>query len=270
MTVKKRSAYEALPDIRSVFPRSVAKLRELRSAIDEYVIDRRRAPFFHRSSRFYTQGSCFAEHLHNSLAAKGYASHWLKWVEDINSPLALATVFGSLAADDPELGHIRNSDVAVITVGVAPCWFRRSDDAFVLNNELNLREIDGFYQRTLTVEESKFYLLKALSAIKLANPRIQLVLTLSPVPLARTFEFHSAVVADAVSKSVLRAALHEIVQMQPDEMFYFPAYEIVSWLGRYRGDAFGADEGADSRHVTRRYVDEVLDAFIRHYQIAGA
>jgi hypothetical protein len=80
-----------------------------------------------------------------------------------------------------------------------------------------------------------------LSTLSRLNPNIKLVLTLSPVPLARTFEFSSAIVADAVSKSVLRAAIHELIGMYPEKIFYFPSYEMVTWLGRYRGDAFGAE-----------------------------
>lgn len=263
MPAKKLSPYDLLPNIRSVFPRSLDQFRDLVATIDDFVIDKRVQPFFRSASRFFMQGSCFAEHLHKSLVSKGYTSHWSKWVEDINSPLALAAVFKALKADDPTTLQIKVSDIAVITVGVAPCWFRKQDNAFVLNNSLNLREIEGYYQRTLSVEESKYWLLQALSVLKAINPQVRLVLTLSPVPLARTFEFHSAIVADAVSKATLRAAIHEAVSMQPDEMFYFPSYEIVSWIGRYRDDVWGPD----SRHVSTAYVDAILDAFIRHYQI---
>ena len=265
MTIKKESVYDSLPNIRSVFPKSTDQFQNLEQTIDDYIIDKRIPPFVRRSSRFYTQGSCFAEYLHKSLVSKGYTSHWSKWVEDINSPLALACVFASLKPDDPQVQVIKDSDIAVITVGVAPCWFSKKDDSFVLNNALNLREIEGYYQRTLTVDEQRTCLLNALGALKTINPWIRLVLTLSPVPLARTFEFHSALVADAVSKSVLRAAIHEAVTMQPGVM-YFPSFEIVTWLGRYRGDAWG-DEVKSARHVATFYIDAVLDAFIRHYQI---
>ena len=266
MTIKKESVYDSLPNIRSVFPKSIDQFKNLGHTIDEFIIDKRIPPFFRKTSRFYTQGSCFAEHLHKSLVSKGYASHWSKWVEDINSPLALACVYASLKPDDPEAQVIKECDIAVITVGVAPCWFSKKDDSFVLNNTLNLREIEGYYQRTLTVDEQRTCLLNALGALKAINPGVRLVLTLSPVPLARTFEFHSALVADAVSKSVLRAAIHEAVTLQPGIM-YFPSFEIVAWAGRYRGDAFGADEKS-ARHVSSFYIDAVLDAFIRHYQIA--
>ena len=136
-----------------------------------------------------------------------------------------------------------------------------------MNNALNLRGMDGYYQRTLTVDEFKRCLASALGALSELNKDIKLVLTLSPVPLARTFEFASAIVADAVSKSVLRAAIHELIGMFPDKIFYFPSYEMIAWLGRYRGDAFGG-EGSDPRHVSPYYIDAVLNSFVRNYQIA--
>jgi hypothetical protein len=265
--VKKiRSLYDELPDIRSVFPKTLDKFSDLDRAIDELVIDPRSPRFFRKSSRFFTQGSCFAEYIHKSLISLGYESHWEKWVEDVNSPLALAAQFTAQATPGSELSSlVRRCDVAVITVGVAPCWFKKSDHSFIVNNALNLREIDGYYQRTLTVDECKKYLASALSTLSRLNENIKLVLTLSPVPLARTFEFSSAVVADAVSKSVLRASIHELVGMYPDKIFYFPSYEMVTWLGRYRGDAFGADEGCP-RHVSAFYIDSILRSFIRNYQ----
>src|ERR1700733_12649040 len=92
MAIKKKSVYEPLPNIRSVFPKSIEQFRDLDRAIDEYIIDNRVAPFFRKSSRFFMQGSCFAEHLHNNLQSLGYQSHWDKWIEDVNSPLALAII----------------------------------------------------------------------------------------------------------------------------------------------------------------------------------
>jgi hypothetical protein len=265
---KARSVYDELPDVRSVFPKTLDKFRDLDRAIDELVIDPRSTRFFRKNNRFFTQGSCFAEHIHSALISMGYESHWEKWVEDINSPLALAAMFNKRATHDSQFcSLVGRSDVAVITVGVAPCWFKKSDDTFVINNALNLREIDGYYQRTLTVEECKKYLAIALSRLSHLNENIKIVLTLSPVPLARTFEFNSAIVADAVSKSVLRAAIHELIGMYPDKFFYFPSYEMVTWLGRYRGDAFGA-EGVGPRHVSAFYLDAILRSFIRNYQIS--
>jgi len=265
---KTRSVYDDLPDIRSVFPKTLDKFRDLDRAIDELVIDPRSTRFFRKSSRFFTQGSCFAEHIHSALISMGYESHWEKWPEDINSPLALAATFNTRATQDPSFcSLVRTCDVAVVTVGVAPCWFRKADHTCVINNALNLREIDGYYQRTLTVEECKKCMASALSTLSGLNKNIKIVLTLSPVPLARTFEFTSAIVADAVSKSVLRAAIHELIGMYPEKFFYFPSYEMVTWLGRYRGDAFGA-EGIGPRHVSPFYIDAILHSFIRNYQIS--
>jgi hypothetical protein len=263
---KTSSVYDLLPDEQSVFPKTMERFADLDRAIDELVIDKRVSPFFRRSDRFYTQGSCFAEHIHNALVARGYPSYWNKWIEDINSPLALAAIADGLRDSDEEVAAIRASNVAIITVGVAPCWFRKDNNAFVLANQLNLKKMDQYYQRTLSVQESSDFLLSALGKYKRLNPAIKLVLTLSPVPLARTFEFHSAVVADAVSKSVLRAAIHEAVQKSPNDIFYFPSYEIVTWLGRYHGGAFGEDEGSP-RHVSAFYIDAILEAFIRNYKI---
>ena len=122
---KTASVYDALPDIRSVFPKTLDKFRDLDRAIDEFVIDPRSPRFFKKSDRFLTSGSCFAEHIHNAMISMGYQSHWEKWIEDLNSPLALAAIFDArVKAGHPFCSLVRECDVAVITVGLAPCWFQ--------------------------------------------------------------------------------------------------------------------------------------------------
>ena len=66
-----------------------------------------------------------------------------------------------------------------------------------------------YFQRTATVKEATDALLDVIKSIREINPTIQIVLTLSPVPLGSTFEFSSAIVADCLSKSVLRESIHE-------------------------------------------------------------
>lgn len=58
-------------------------------------------------------------------------------------------------------------------------------------------------------------------------PHARIVLTVSPVPLSRTFTGQDVAVANCYSKSVLRAAAEAVVQ-QYDFVDYFPSYESVT------------------------------------------
>jgi hypothetical protein len=71
----------------------------------------------------------------------------------------------------------------------------------------------------------------------------------------------SAVVADCVSKSILRAAVHEVLTTRRD-VIYFPAFEIVRWLSGYTAsDVFG-NKDQNSRHISDWLVDFITEKFI--------
>jgi hypothetical protein len=80
-----------------------------------------------------------------------------------------------------------------------------------------------------------------------------------------TAEMASAVLADCVSKSSLRAALHEVLAGGTHAgVHYWPSFEIVRWLGGHAGFAvYGADD-ANSRHVNEAVVRLIVERFLRH------
>jgi predicted TIM-barrel fold metal-dependent hydrolase len=85
------------------------------------------------------------------------------------------------------------------------------------------------------------------------------------VPLMGTAELSNAVLADCVSKTTLRVALHEVMQeFHPEEVYYWPSFEIVRWLGGHTTlPAFGTDDGM-SRHVSNWLVEVIVNRFSRH------
>lgn len=256
--------YGVLPRERTTYPRTSDDFAVLASAIDEFVVDHTIQPFFDRNSLIFTQGSCFAENLHNALSETGYPSYYNKMTEALNSPLANWVYLKKLAnnPDDPVHQKLAQANVFILTIGVGPCWFRKADDAFVFQPDM--RNMADFYQRTLKVEECKDALSNALALIRHINPTIRVVLTLSPVPLARTFEFASAVVADCISKSTLRAAIHETIGTGDENAMYFPSFEVVRWIGGHHGGAFGAEDGL-TRHISLDYIRAIIGSFIRNY-----
>jgi hypothetical protein len=96
-----------------------------------------------------------------------------------------------------------------------------------------------------------------LIELRAVNPRVRLVLTVSPVPLAATAEPRHVWTATTLSKAVLRVAAEEIAR-RPG-VVYFPAYEVVT-APAARG-AYFAD---DLRSVTPAGVDHVMRLFFDH------
>ena len=68
-----------------------------------------------------------------------------------------------------------------------------------------------------------------------------------------------------MSKSTLRACVEEVMKERPEDVFYWPSFEIVRWMGAYfagrQAPAYGVADGA-TRHVSRRLVDTIIRLFL--------
>ncbi len=253
--------YDIVPRRKNNYPRMNGEFADLRKAIGDFILDDNNKLRVDKNTIFFLQGSCFAENLHAELKASGYPCIYNQVIEALNSPLANLLQFQAMARDHnaPVTAQFKQANVFVLTIGVAPCWYLRATGQFVLQPDP--RNIGAFVQRTLTVKESTDALIGVFDLAYKINPDITIVLTLSPVPLGSTFEFKSAIIADCVSKSTLRAAIHEaITGYRGKKPIYFPAFEVVRWIGGHAGDAFG-DDGLP-RHVSQRYVKEIIASFL--------
>jgi hypothetical protein len=101
-----------------------------------------------------------------------------------------------------------------------------------------------------------------ISSIRALAPEAAVVLTVSPVPLSVTTEFNSAIIADCVSKSTLRVAVHEVLNQKLPKVVYWPAFEMVRWLNGNVGGFYGADDGS-SHHPNLALINLIMDSFIR-------
>lgn len=90
------------------------------------------------------------------------------------------------------------------------------------------------------------------------NPSVQVLLTISPVPLMATYEARHVLVSTIYSKSVLRVAADEVAVAFPF-VHYFPSYEIITAPGL--AERYFAD---DLRSVTEEGVAHVMRMFMRH------
>lgn len=70
-------------------------------------------------------------------------------------------------------------------------------------------------------------IVESFKMLKGLNSKTRLLLTVSPVPLAATYEENDVFVATTYSKSVLRAVAGELSRKFPD-IHYFPSYEIIN------------------------------------------
>ena len=82
------------------------------------------------------------------------------------------------------------------------------------------------------------------------------MVTVSPVPLEATFTGQDVVLANTLSKAVLRATAGACTRPH-ENVHYFPSYDIV----------MNSDKAAawrkDGRHVRRPFVRQIMELFVR-------
>lgn len=161
---------------------------------------------------------------------------------------------------------LRNSRVFVLTLGMAECWYDAEAGRY-LNNTPGPRVLDAYGERLsvhLTRFEQHLAALRGLHELltQTHGEDFRLVITVSPVPLERTFLAQDVVVTNNYSKSMLRAVAQEFAAAHAN-VDYFPSYELVSYADPQTSWAW------DHRHVTPALVAHIMSLFARHYVAAA-
>ncbi|WP_165929172.1 GSCFA domain-containing protein [Shimia isoporae] len=152
------------------------------------------------------------------------------------------------------------SDFLIITLGMTQCWVDHETGHY-LNRMPSPRDIkkepNRYTCRFLTLSETVDLLKDALERA-LSSGVKGVLLTVSPVPLQQTFLPIDCAIANSHSKSTLRLAVTELLNMFPEQVNYFPSYEIVLSGGLHSFEQ-------DHIHVKREVVSEVTDYMASHY-----
>ena len=103
-----------------------------------------------------------------------------------------------------------------------------------------------FTKRLLSVNESKAALENMLVALKLFNPHLTIIFTISPVRHLR-----EGVIENNRSKAILIQAVHEIVE-QSEQHYYFPSYELM--IDDLRDYRFYAEDLVHPNYHATQYI----------------
>ena len=112
-------------------------------------------------------------------------------------------------------------DTAVFTLGTNHVYVERATGEIVDNCQKRpQREFD---ERELTVEECADALREAITLLRQANPKVNIIITVSPIRYAK-YGYHGS----QLSKAVLLLATDKVIKEEGERVYYFPAYEIVN------------------------------------------
>lgn len=163
------------------------------------------------------------------------------------------------------VSQISNADVIFVTLGLTETWFDKKLNIALNENPYRIKELHGsefkdrFEFRNLDFYEALDTAERAISIIKETSTKdVRFIVTVSPVPLLRTFEDHDVITANTYSKGLLRTVAQTLYH-KFDNVDYFPSYEMV--LNSPRDLAWRHNQ----RHVEPGMVQHIMDVFLKCY-----
>jgi len=265
-------------------PRSVREFDDLDKLFEKYILTEfaNAKPLINFHTPVLTLGSCFASNIAKALQTFGVPARSVDYEEDINNTFANLRFFEWLLdrnahgteAYAEKLGEEKRIDflqrvkiarVAIMSLGVAPAFFDRETGEFALTfgtHFIGTLAATKYQFRTTTVEENVRNVKRIIEILRKLNPKVPVVITVSPVPLRATYERPSAIVADCVSKSILRVAAHELTQAGIEDLWYWPSFEMVKWIATCTPPTFGQEDD-NPTHVSQELIRKVMFAFVR-------
>ena len=110
----------------------------------------------------------------------------------------------------------------------------------------------------MTVTEVIRDFLTAIDKIRAINPKVRIVISVSPVGIIATYEDRHVIESNCAVKALLRAAADEINRSRPD-IAYFPSYDLATVspnVSRFYRD--------DTRRITSIGIDQTMRIFFDH------
>lgn len=192
-----------------------------------------------------------------------------KWVDARRPSMQPEGLENRAAVEDERKNHLKHvlslfqkMDTFVFTLGLTEAWISQVDGTTYPSAPGTLvgsydPSVHAF--RNFTPNELIDDLTRALHLLRKIQPSLNVILTVSPVPLIATYEDRHVLTANTYSKSALRVAAGLVADSE-DWIDYFPSYEIIT--GNHTRGTYLED---DLRRVTPIGVAHVMRCFSQSY-----
>jgi hypothetical protein len=161
---------------------------------------------------------------------------------------------------------VTKADVFVFTLGLTESWFNSADGyEYSMCPGTVAGEFNADQHRFVNQDfvETSNALKAALRLIRKQNPKVKVLLTVSPVPLTATNSDNHVLVATTESKAILRAVAGQLAR-DMRWVDYFPSFEIISSTP-FRGSFFEPN----MRSVNPAGVAHVMNTFFTELSRTG-
>lgn len=145
-------------------------------------------------------------------------------------------------------------EVFILTLGLTEAWQFAHSGAYTSIAPFQIDPV-LLRHRELSVDENVLELERLFEIYRSHRPGIKLIISVSPIPLNKTFSTTQHVVtANSLSKATLRVASDIFVRNHPNDVFYFPSYETITYGMQHPWEK-------DMRHVSSEAVQKVMRLF---------
>ncbi|MBQ8271227.1 MAG: GSCFA domain-containing protein [Bacteroidaceae bacterium] len=141
--------------------------------------------------------------------------------------------------------QIQQADIVTITFGTAYAYERRSDGLVVSN--CHKLTASTFRRRLLSIEEITDRMSEAVRSIKELRPNVRFLFTVSPIRHLRDGAYDNQ-----LSKATLLLSVEKLRTLFPEDIIYFPAYEIM--MDELRDYRFYAEDMTHPSYVAIEYI----------------
>jgi hypothetical protein len=162
------------------------------------------------------------------------------------------------------LDRLAVTDVFILMISSAEIWYDEPSGG------VTWRETPGAHPtrqkfRTSTVEENRANLRTIYDVVRRHRPHAKIILMLSPIPMIATYRQQSSIVANTVSKAVIRAAMDEVWREVGEDgyLLYCPFYEVIQ--EGFGANPYGGRYNGDRRHINDQALDYLLCLFEAYY-----
>ncbi|HYS87445.1 MAG TPA: GSCFA domain-containing protein [Bradyrhizobium sp.] len=155
-----------------------------------------------------------------------------------------------------------DADVVTITLGLLECWWDSETQEYIQQapSPYLLRKYpERFFYDVLDYPRCLDYMRKCIELMtSVGKPDKKIIVTTSPVPMARSFSGKDVIVANAYSKSVLRAVAGQVAEDYAN-VDYFPSYECVVLT---RDNSIWAN---DLIHLSDAFIGKIVNHLVKNY-----
>ena len=154
--------------------------------------------------------------------------------------------------------------IMIVTLGLIEAWYDNQTDLYTNQTPslATIKQNPGRFSFEVLSPQATIEAVGDLVRLLMTHGRKdqRMLMTVSPVPIGRTFTDRDAMVANSYSKSILRVAA-EIVVRENTHVDYFPSYESIMLSDR---DITWEDDGV---HVRNDIVKHNVERMIQKYAV---